>query len=85
MPKQDGRYPGALGKGGARPLGEGWLRRSVSFLIKFIFIKKQLLAGVLLALFQVFSIFGKSFLPWAGSIGRNRMRCAGDTTLDNKE
>jgi hypothetical protein len=55
------------------------------FLIKFIPLKKQLFDGFLLAFFQVFSIFGKSFLPWAGSIGRNRMRCAGDTTLDNKE
>jgi hypothetical protein len=63
VPKQDGRYPGALGKGGARPLGEGWSRRSASFLIKFISLKKQFLAGILWAFFQVFSIFGKSFLP----------------------
>ncbi|MFQ2739691.1 hypothetical protein ACK3Y8_13755 [Aeromonas caviae] len=55
------------------------------FLIKFIFIKKQLLAGFLLALFQVFSIFGKSFPPSSGSIERSRMICAGDITLDNKE
>ncbi|AHE50390.1 hypothetical protein AH4AK4_2954 [Aeromonas hydrophila 4AK4] len=61
------------------------MRRSASFLIKFIFLKKQLLVGVLLAFFLVFSIFWKSFLPWAGSIERNRMTCAGDTTLDNKE
>ena len=53
--------------------------------ISFFPFKNNLLLAFYGHFFQVFSIFGKSFLPRAGSIGRNRMRCAGDTTLDNKE
>lgn len=57
----------------------------VLFFSSYFMPLNQMVTDFLFVNSELMPFFGKSFLPSSGSIGRNRMRCAGDITLDNKE